>query len=108
MVLKQVYFEKNDPLRKDRETYRRFAGEMLMAEPELHSVKQIGTDLIYRRIESVGDVFQNAAKRRCVQHIMERDSYQLNKMGATIVQKKRILSDIYGSEQDQRQVDRCR
>ena len=27
--------------RKDRETYRRFAGEMLMAEPELHSVKQI-------------------------------------------------------------------
>lgn len=87
--------------RKDRETYRRLAGEMLMGEPELHNIKQVGTDLDPAVYEGVGDIFQNAAKRRCVQLIMERDSIKLNKMGASLIQKKRILSDIYGSEQGQ-------
>ena len=84
--------------RKDRETYRRLAGEMLMGEPELHNIKQVGTDLDPAVYEGVGDIFQNAAKRRCVQHIMERDSIKLNKMCASFIQKKRILSDI-SSEQ---------
>ena len=90
--------------RKDRETYRRFAGEMLMAELLPVNIKQIGkigTDLDTVVYEGVGDDFQNAAKRRCVQHVMERDSYKLKKMGATDLQQKRILSDIYGCEQDQ-------
>ena len=52
--------------RKDRETYRRLAGEMLMGEPELHNIKQVGTDLDPAVYEGVGDIFQNAAKRRCV------------------------------------------
>ena len=91
-----VYQEKNPEFpgsnmihfKKDSATYRRFAGEMLMAELDLYSVKQVSTDLDPALYEGVGDVFQNAAKRRCVQHIMECDSFKLNKMGATNVQKK--------------------
>ena len=86
--------------RNDRETYRRFAGELPMANPKLANVKQIGTDLDSAVFEGIGDIFQHASKRKYLQHIMERDAIKLQKWNATLKQKTSILGYIYESEQN--------
>ena len=48
----------------------------------------------------LGDIFCKADKLVCLQHLMERDSIQLTKMGTTKRGKDRIMADTYGSKQD--------
>ena len=86
--------------KKDTATYRRFAGEMVIAHPVIFKVKEVGTDLDPALYNGVGDILQDAEKRKCLQHIMERDAVKLAMMNVTIHHKKKILADIYGSEQN--------
>ena len=48
----------------------------------------------------VGDIFSQADKLVCLQHLMERDAFKLQKLGATTKAKQRIMCDIYGSKQN--------
>ena len=86
-------------LRKDTSTYRRFAEELAISHPAVFKVKEIGTDLDPALYNGVGDILQEAEKRKCLKHIMERDAAKLSKMNVTFHHKKKLLADIYGSEQ---------
>eukprot|EP00112_Aurelia_sp_Birch-Aquarium-sp1_P016153 Seg3637.1 transcript_id=Seg3637.1/GoldUCD/mRNA.D3Y31 product="hypothetical protein" protein_id=Seg3637.1/GoldUCD/D3Y31 len=86
--------------RKDQPTYRAFASSLVAHNPRLLHVKKFGTDMDKALSGGFGDIFQNADRLTCLQHVMERDSFQLGKMGATKDARKRILTDIYGSKQE--------
>lgn len=58
--------------RKTRESYRRFAGELVIQKPELLGLKKIGHDLDKAISNGFGDIFQAAKKLYCTQHMQER------------------------------------
>lgn len=58
--------------RKTRESYRRFAGELVIQKPELLGLKKIGHDLDKAITNGFGDIFQAAKKLYCTQHMQER------------------------------------
>ncbi|XP_022809025.1 uncharacterized protein LOC111346004, partial [Stylophora pistillata] len=91
--------------RKNRETYRRFAGELLIQKPELSGIQKIGHDLDKAIARGMTDVFQDAKNVWCTQHIKERDLLHLKSIGANEKTQKRILTDIYGCQQDILQQD---
>ena len=67
--------------RKTRESYRRFAGELVIQKPELLGLKKIGHDLDKAISNGFGDIFQGAKKLYCTQHMQERDAFKLQSMG---------------------------
>ena len=58
---------------KTIECFRRFAGEMVVHKPELLGIKKIGHDMDKALSQGLCDVFQNAKKLWCTQHMQERD-----------------------------------
>ena len=89
-----LYFKKDCP------TYRAFAGHLAIANPKPLFVKKIGSDMDPALSEGVGDIFSQADKFVCLQHLMERDAFKLQKLGATTKAKQRIMCDMYGSKQN--------
>ena len=67
--------------RKTRESYRRFAGELVIQKPELLDLKKIGHDLDKAISNGFGDIFQGAKKLYCTQHMQEREAFKLQSMG---------------------------
>ena len=55
--------------RKDRQTYRRFAVEMVMGDPGLINIKKIGHDLDRTIPNSLTDVFKDAQTFWCTEHM---------------------------------------
>ena len=84
--------------RKTRESYRRFAGELVIQKPELLGLKKIGHDLDRAISNGFGDIFQGAKKLHCTQHMQKRDAFKLQSMGCNQKSKMSIMADIYGSQ----------
>jgi hypothetical protein len=53
--------------KKTRESYRRFAGELAIAKPELLGIKKIGHDLDQAIAKGVTDIFREAEQLYCTQ-----------------------------------------
>ena len=64
--------------RKTRECYRRFAGEIVIMKPELLKIKKIGHDLDKALSQGLCDVFNEAKRLWCTQHMQECDVHKLN------------------------------
>jgi hypothetical protein len=62
---------------KNRETYRRFAGELLIQKPELSGIQKSAHDLDKAIARGMTDVFQDEKNVWCTQHIKERDLHHL-------------------------------
>ena len=86
--------------RKDRQTYRRFAVEMVMGDPGLINIKKIGHDLDRTIPNSLTDVFKDAQKFWCTEHMQKRDRLKLQNMGYGQRNSDRIMADIYGCQND--------
>ena len=86
--------------RKNRECYRRFAGELIILKPELLGIKKVGHDLDKALSSGLTDIFQNATKLWCTQHLQERDAHQIRSMGANQLTQSRVMADIYGSQNE--------
>ena len=86
--------------KKNRETYRRFAGELVMNTPSLIELKKIGHDLDVAIFNGLTDIFTNAKKLWCTQRMQERDVYKLKQLGANKNTVQKIMADIYGSQDD--------
>ena len=67
--------------RNTRESYRRFAGELVIKKPELLGLKKMGHDLDKAISNGFGDIFQGAKKLYCTQHMQEQDAFKLQSMG---------------------------
>ena len=86
--------------KKSRESYRRFAGELTIAKPELLGMKKIGHDLDKAIAGGMTDIFRDADNVWCTQHSQERDALKLKSLGANERSRNRIMTDIYGSQDD--------
>lgn len=86
--------------KKTRESYRRFAGELVIAQPSLQGLQRIGHDLDQALAKGMTDIFKDAKQLYCTQHMQERDAAQLHSMGCNHSNKQSILADIYGSQND--------
>ena len=84
--------------RKTRESYHRFAGELVIQKPELLGIKKIGQDLNKTLSNGLSDIFQDAKKLYCTQHMQERDAFKLQSLGCNQRSKLSIMADIYGSQ----------
>ena len=84
--------------RKDRETYRRFAGELIIKKPELSGIKKVGHDLDHALSNGIGDILKEASKLWCTQHMQERDAHHLRTLGCNRRTLERVMADIYGSQ----------
>lgn len=69
--------------RKTRECYRRFAGEIVIMKPELLKIKKIGHDLDKALSQGLCDIFNEAKRFWCTQHMQERDVHKLKTLGCT-------------------------
>ena len=85
--------------KKDRETYRRFAGELAIAKPELLKIKKVGHDLDKAIAKGMTDIFEEAQNVWCTQHMKERDAQKLKTMGCNERTQRRIMADIYGCQE---------
>ena len=85
--------------KKDRETYRRFAGELAIAKPELLKIKKVGHDLDKVIAKGMTDIFEEAQNVWCTQHMKERDAQKLKTMGCNERTQRRIMADIYGCQE---------
>ena len=86
--------------RKTRESYRRFAGELVIEKPELLGLEKIGHDLDRALSNGFTDIFKNAKKLFCTQHMQERDAFKLQSLRCNQRSKASIMADIYGSQND--------
>ena len=86
--------------KKSRESYRRFAGELIIAKPELLGIKKIGHDLDKAIAGGMTDILKDADNVWCTQHSQERDALKLKSLGANERSRNRIMTDIYGSQDD--------
>ena len=68
--------------KKSRESYRRFAGELIIAKPELLGIKKIGHDLDKAIAGGMTDILKDADNVWCTQHSQERDALKLKSLGA--------------------------
>ena len=66
---------------KSRATYRRFAAEMVVAEPALLGIRKIGHDLDKALAQGMKDIFNQGSSLWCTQHIKNRDSEKLRTLG---------------------------
>ena len=58
----------------------------------------IGNDMDQTIKNGLATIFSRAESLVCLQHVSERDSKKLDKLLASTSDKKRILSDSYGSQ----------
>ena len=86
--------------KKSRESYRRFAGELAIAKPELLGLKKIGHDLDKAIANGMTDIFRDATNVWCTQHSQERDALKLKSLCTNERSRNRIMADIYGSQHD--------
>ena len=85
--------------KKTRAAFRRFAGELVIANPKLLGIKQIGHDLDKAQCQGMKDILVSASSMWCIQHVKQRDAMQLENI-CSAGDKRRILADIYGSQND--------
>ena len=84
---------------KSREAYRRFAAEMVVAEPTLMGIKKVGHALDKAIARGFKDIFNVSSSLWCTQHIKGRDENQLRTLGCRNPNDiSRILADIYGTQ----------
>jgi hypothetical protein len=86
--------------RKTRECYRRFAGEIIVNKPELLGIKKVGHDMDKALSQGLCDVFRDAKKLWCTQHMQERDAHKLKTIGCNQRTQTRVMADIYGAQGD--------
>ena len=55
--------------RRNQESFRRFAGELIFADPELIKIKRVGHDLDNATANGLGDILVNASHMWCTQHL---------------------------------------
>ena len=71
-----------------------------MVDPELINIKEIGHDLDRAIPNGLTDVFKDAQKFWCTEHIQKRDRLKLQNMGAGQHNSDRIMADINGYQND--------
>ena len=86
--------------RKTRKCYRRFAGELVIKKPELLRIKKIGHDLDKALSQGLCDIFTDAKKLWCTQHMTERYLQKLTSLGCNQRSQSRVMADIYGMQDD--------
>ena len=84
--------------RKNRESYRRFMGELTLASPELRHMKKFGHDLDVAICDGINNVFLGAEHLWCTQHLQKADAHKLSKMGCNRRTADRMMADIYGTQ----------
>ena len=84
--------------RKTRECCRRFAAKMVIKKPELLKIKKIGHDLDKALSQGLCDVFNEAKRLWCTQHMQEHDVHKLKTLGCTQRSQLWVMSDIYGTQ----------
>ena len=85
-------------LKKDQGTHQRLATEIVTAKPNLSNISMIDHDMDRTIKHGLTSVFSQAESLVCLQHVSERDNKKLDKLLASTSDKKRTLSDIYGSQ----------
>ena len=85
---------------KDQGTYRRLATEMVTAKPNLSNISMIGHVMDQAIKNGLAGIFSRAESLVWWQHVSECDGKKLDKLLASTSDKKRILSDIYGSQKN--------
>ena len=80
-----------------RESYRRFCGEITLANPELRFIKKVGHDLDKAISGGLNDVLFQSKHFWCTRHLQEADSHKINKLSGNKRTANRIMSDIYGT-----------
>ena len=64
---------------------------MTFANENLYEIKQVGSDMDPEIFNEIGLVFSPSKKSVCMQNVMERDIYKLDKLKATLAHKNSIL-----------------
>lgn len=83
--------------KKTREVYRRLALEIVNECPLTIQIKKVGHDLDEAVGSGLADVFVNAKRLYCTEHLQKADIRQLQNIGANKRSVDRIMSDIYGT-----------
>ena len=83
---------------KDQGTYRRLATEIVTSKPNLSNITMIGHDMDQAIKNGLNSIFGRAESLVCLQHVSEHGNKKLDELLASTSDKKRILSDIYGSQ----------
>ena len=65
---------------------------MTFANKRLSKIKQVGSDIDPEIFSAIGPVFSYAKKWIYLQHVIERDSYKLDKLKAILPQKKQCIN----------------
>ena len=71
--------------------------EMLSINPGVAEIKKVGHDLDPSISSGLTDVFRNAKKLFCTEHLQKEDQQKLKDMGANSSTINRIMADIYGT-----------
>ena len=93
---------------KDKETFGRFALELLAASPDLKELKTIGVDLESAIFNGFKNIFPDLSRLICVGHLRKRDEVKLNeilsKTGKSVADKRHcsseVTKDIYGTKDE--------
>ena len=71
---------------------------MVIKMPELLKIKKIGNGLDKALSQGLCDVFNEAKRLWCTQHMQERDVHKLKTLGCNQRSQSRVMSDIYGTQ----------
>lgn len=77
--------------------FRRFALETVFMEPATVNMRKVGDDLDSAVSSGLADIFQDAKKLFCTQHLQKADERKLKALGANQSSTKAIMADIYGA-----------
>jgi len=72
----------------------------LIKKPELLGIKKIGHDLDKALSQGLCDIFTDAKKLWCTQHMTERYLQKLTSLGCNQRSQSRVMADIYGMQDD--------
>ena len=86
--------------KKDSETFKRFAAEIILGNPTLMDIKKIGHDMDPALKKGLKSIFNKSETLLCVQHIKDRDKLKLQELKASPQRIREILTDIYGCQVD--------
>ena len=84
--------------RKNRESYRRFVGELALSLPDLRYIKKVGHDLDNAIRNGIDDVCFDVEHFWCTQHLQRADVDKLSKLGFNKRAIDRVMADIYGTQ----------
>ena len=77
-----------------------FAGGPLIEKPILADIRKTVHDLDKAQAEGISDIFKSSSQLRCTQHIKGRDAERSRKLCFCEKDRRGILSDIYGTQND--------